>query len=144
MKFKLRLDMSMINKTTIEKNIITEEIMKDLRLFPLFCNNTKLLLQLFVVKIKNNNNDKKTYEIVYGLCTRTTREEISNEIFCSDFQKIYTSDNKTYYIAKISTYNYPPIIVGLVNELLLGQSLKCAIKDKLMDRRMNFDVYYKT
>lgn len=142
MKFKLRLDMSMINKTTIEKNIITEEIMKDLRLFPLFCNNTKLLLQLFVVKIKNNNNDKKTYEIVYGLCTRTTREEISNEIFCSDFQKIYTSDNKTYYIAKISTYNYPPIIVGLVNELLLGQSLKCAIKDKLMDRRMNFDVYY--
>lgn len=127
---------------TIERNIITEEMMKDSKLFPLFCTTTRLLLQLFILEIKDNNSNKKTYEIIYGLCIRTNREEISDEIFCSDFHKIYTSENKTYSIAKISAYNYPSIIVGLVNELLLGQSLKNATNDKLLNKKICFDVSY--
>lgn len=127
-----------------EKNIITEEIMKDSRLFPLFCDSTKLSIQLFILEIKDNNSYERTYEIAYGLCIRTTREEISNEIFCSDFHKVYTSEDKTYSIAKISVYNYPSIIVELVNKLLLGESLKSAISDKLIDEKLFFDVFYST
>lgn len=37
-----------MNKTT-RNNEITEEMMKDSRLFPLFCDTTKLLFQLFVL-----------------------------------------------------------------------------------------------
>lgn len=40
--------MTYMNKTT-RNNEITEEMMKDSRLFPLFCDTTKLLFQLFDV-----------------------------------------------------------------------------------------------
>ena len=129
-----------MNKTT-RNNEITEEMMKDSRLFPLFCDTTKLLFQLFVLEIKNNDTNEKIYKIVYGLCIRTTREDVSDEYFCSDFNKVYTSINNTYSISKISIYNYPSIIIDLVNELLLGKSLKNA-SDKLNANKLKFDVFY--
>ena len=132
--------MTYMNKTT-RNNEITEEMMKDSRLFPLFCDTTKLLFQLFVLEIKNNDTNEKIYKIVYGLCIRTTREDVSDEYFCSDFNKVYTSINNTYSISKISIYNYPSIIIDLVNELLLGKSLKNA-SDKLNANKLKFDVFY--
>lgn len=132
--------MAYMNKTTTRNNEITEEMMKDSRLFPLFCDTTKLLIQLFVLEIKNNGTNEKTYKIVYGLCIRTTRD-VSDEYFCSDFNKVYTSIDNTYSISKISIYNYPSIIIDLVNELLLGRSLKNA-SDKLNADKLNFDVFY--
>lgn len=123
-------------------NVITEEMMNDLRLFPLFCDITKLLLQLFILEIKDNSSAAKTYKIIYGLCIRTNKEEISNEIFCSDFYKIYASGSKTYSISKVSVYNYPSIIIELVNGLLSGQSLKDVAEEKLENRKIGFDAFY--
>ena len=53
-----------MNKTT-RNNEITEEMMKDSRLFPLFCDTTKLLFQLFVLEIKNNDTNEKIYKKKY-------------------------------------------------------------------------------
>jgi len=130
------------NRSTTTKNIITGEITNDSRLFPLFSDTTKLLLQLFVLKIENNTNKNKKYELVYGWCMRTTREEISDEISYKDFDKIHKSASATYSMAKISIYNYPSIIVDLVNELLSGQSLKNAANGKLKTDILRFDFFY--
>ena len=56
--------MTYMNKTT-RNNEITEEMMKDSRLFPLFCDTTKLLFQLFVLEIKNNDTNEKIYKKKY-------------------------------------------------------------------------------
>ncbi len=132
-------------KNTTIRDIITEEIIKDSRLFPLFSDTTKLLLQLFVLEIKNNINKEKKYEIVYGWCVRTSREETSDMISCSDFTKVYTSSNNiTYSVAKVSIYNHPPMIIDLINGLLSGRSLKDVTINKLKTDKLCFDVFYTT
>lgn len=135
----------MIKKNSPKVNKLTDEIVLDSKLFPLFENSTKLLFQLFVLKIKNNNTTDTTYQIIYGMCIRTTKEDISNDIFCSDLLKIYTAPSATYHIAKINVYNYPTVIIQLVNDLLLGKSLKVAMNENgLKSDKLKFDLYYSS
>lgn len=129
------------NRNAKSKNIISDELINDSRLFPLFDKTTKIQLQFFVLEIKNLKTKEKEYKIIYGWCLPTTREEISDEIFCSDFTKVYTSLENIYSVAKISIYNYPSTIIELINELLLGKSLKNA-NDKLKTNKLKFDVHF--
>ena len=128
-------------RKTVKRHIITEKITNDSRLFPLFSNKTKLLLQFFVLKIENKANKQKEYKIAYAWCVNTTRKEVCDEISCNDFAKVYTSANVVYSVAKISIYNYPSVIIDLINGLLLGQSLKDA-NNKLKTSKLEFDVFY--
>ena len=135
----------MIKKNSPKVNILTDEIVLNSKLFPLFENSTKLLFQLFVLKTINNNTNDPTYQIIYGMCIRTTKEDISKDVFCSDFSRIYTALDTTYDIAKISIYNYPKIITQLVNYLLLGKSLKTAIFESgLKSDKLKFDLAYSS
>lgn len=129
------------NINSKSKNIISYEIINDSRMFPLFNETTKLLLQFFVLEIKNIKLKEKEYKIIYGWCLPTTREEISDEIYCSDFTKVYTSLENIYSVGKISIYNYPSNIIELINELLLGKSLKNA-NDRLKTNKLKFDVHF--
>jgi len=132
----------MINNRIKSNNNINDDVINDPRLFPLFENDTKLLFQLFVLELKRISTNEKKYKVIYGWCIKTTKEDIENKISCSnEFSKIHKSEDTVYSVAKISLYNYPPIIINIVNELLLGHSLENSCINNCIDTtKLHFDV----
>jgi len=125
---------------------MNKEIFTDPRLYPLLEEDSKLLLQLWILKQEIIPTRAKNYKIIYGWCIRTTKEEVSNEIFCNkEFKKVSKSEKIIYSIVKVSIYNYTPVITKLINGLLKNQTLKTiATKLELNTSNLFFDVNYCT
>jgi len=132
------------------QKIITEEMIKDSRLVPLFCDASKLLLRLFVLKAEkrtiteNQTINEKTHRIVYGFCIRNTREDINNGISPINFSPISGIRNGQvkYSIGVVDIYSDALTIVNLVNDLLLGKNLKDVISSNIGVGGLGFDVFY--
>lgn len=134
----------MIKRIKNTMGTINDNFIRDLKLYPLFENSTKLLFQLFVLEILNKSSNERQYQIIYGFCIKTTREEILNDVSCSkEFTTIYKTSNIIYSINKISIYNYPEVIINITNNLLEGISLKTSLTNFGIDAsNLQFDLFY--
>lgn len=134
----------MIKRIKNTEGIINDSFKKDSRLYPLFEDNIKLLLQLFVLEILDKDSNERQYHIIYGFCIRTTREEISNIVSCSkEFTPIHKTPNIIYSINRICLYNCPEIIIAITNNLLKGKSLRTSlINSGIDDSNLQFDLCY--
>ena len=123
---------------------INDNFKRDSRLYPLFEDSTKLLFQLFILEIFDKDSNEKQYKIIYGFCIRTTREEVLNNVSCSkEFTLIHKTSNNIYSINKINIYNYPDVIINIINNLLEGKSLKTSLTNNRIDvSNLQFDLYY--
>lgn len=124
--------------------IIDDNVKRDSKLYPLFKDDTKLLLQLFIIEIFDKDSNEKTYKIIYGFCIKTTREDVSDNVTCSkEFTPIHKTPNNIYSTNKVSIYNYPKIVIAITNNLLEGKSLKTSLTNNRIDvSNLQFDLFY--
>lgn len=125
----------------MKKFIITDELFADNRLSPLNKSTTKAVLQLFVAKFSFEKT--QTFQLLYSWCVVTSRPEISNEATIGTFEKVYSSNNLTCEVARISIYQFPENIIKIVNSLLAGTTFKqSASKEGINVDKIKFDFHY--
>jgi hypothetical protein len=133
----------LMKKRIKENNLLklTDEIIKDKRLFPLLDSDSKLLFQTWVLEIKNLSTSITDYRIIYGWCILTTREDVSDKVTCrSEFLRILKTDDIEYSINKLNIFNTAETIIKILNNLLLGDSfLEASKKEELNIDNINFD-----
>lgn len=128
-----------------KNNILDDKIINDPRLLPLFEENSRLLLQFFILETENKKALEKKYDIIYGWCIRTSRKDISNKVYSSDFNDIHNTSNVKLSIVKLSVYNHPKTIICVVNDLMKGHSLKtCFANNSLENSDIAFDFSLST
>ncbi len=121
--------------------MIDSKLIKDERLKPLFDKGSIIAWQVFILLIDDKKKSKKFYRIIYSWVIISSRKEISDEVFLSDFKKVNKKNDTTYSIAKLSVYNNAETIVKVINGLFKGNSICYSLNlNKIHSSKIKFDV----